>query len=244
MKKLLYEDKPVVILHGWGSSARSFEEVRAMLVAKGFPVHAIDLPGFGDAEMPCEALSVSDYAQFVFQFAGRENLGPFYLLGHSLGGRIGIKFAVRHPDKLLGLILYAAAGIKPAPTLKTKLILLLAKMGKYVFSLPVLRYLKSIMTRALYMLAGTRDYYRARGVMKETMKKVIDEDLRPLLPPIRTKTLIVWGEKDRVTPLADAYVMAENIAGSELKIFKNTGHSLHKEQPEEFVDSVSSFLLS
>ena len=230
-------------MHGWGSSAKSFAAVKEMMTAKGFPVYAIDLPGFGNAEMPREAYGVDDYVRFLYEFAERENLNQFYLLGHSLGGRIGIKFAVQYPQKLLGLILYAAAGIKPAPTHRTKLLLFSAKIGKYVFSLPILNYLKGAMTKTIYILAGTRDYYRAEAVMKETMKKIIDEDLRPFLPHVKAKTLVLWGDKDKITPLTDAVIIKENIVGSVLKIIRNSGHSAHKENPEEFVDIVSAFLL-
>lgn len=241
--KSLFQSKPIIILHGWGSSSASFEAVKNLLSQKGFPVYTMDLPGFGKALPPREPWSVQDYAEFVYEFAEREKLGEFYILGHSFGGRIAIKFAVGHPGKLLGVILYAAAGIKPAKTFKNKLFLILTRIGKPFFSLPVLNYLKIIMTKAIYILAGTRDYYQAKGVMKETMKKIISEDLTPLLPLVKVKTLIIWGEEDKTTPLADALIMKEKIADSELKIIKDSGHSAHKEKPEEFVDIVSSFLL-
>jgi len=238
-----YKDKPVVILHGWGSRAESFLAVKEFLNSKGFPVYVFDLPGFGNAEEPREPWGVDDYVRFVSEFSEKQKLSAFYLLGHSLGGRISIKFAAEHPEKLSGLILYAAAGIKHKPSLKNKAFLILAKLGKSVFSLPVIGNLRGVAEKGLYFLAGTRDYYRAKGVMKETMKRVLNEDLRPFLPLIKTPTLIVWGRNDKTTPVTDAIIMEKEIKGSKLEVVDNSGHSLHKEHPEEFMNIVLSFLL-
>lgn len=238
-----YKNKPVVILHGWGSRGDSFLAVKESLNKKGFPVYVFDLPGFGNAEAPSEPWGVGDYVKFVSGFLEKEKISKFYLLGHSLGGRISIKFAAEYPEKLLGLVLYAAAGIKHKPSLKNKIFLVLARIGKLVFSLPVIGNLHGIAEKGLYFLAGTRDYYRAKGVMKETMKMVINEDLRPFLSLIKTPTLIVWGRDDKTTPLTDAMIMEKEIKGSKLKVVDDSGHSLHKERPEEFINIVLSFLL-
>ncbi len=238
-----YKDKLVVILHGWGSRGESFLAVKEFLNSKGFPVYVFDLPGFGNAEAPGEPWGVGDYVKFVSEFLEKEKISKFYLLGHSLGGRISIKFAAEYPEKLSGLVLYAAAGIRHKPSLKNEIFLILAKFGKFIFSLPVIGSFRNIAEKGLYFLAGTRDYYRAKGIMKETMKKVLSEDLRPFLPLIKTPTLIVWGRDDKTTPITDAMIMEKEINGSHLEVVDNSGHSLHKERPEEFTNIVLSFLL-
>jgi pimeloyl-ACP methyl ester carboxylesterase len=238
-----YKDRPVVILHGWGSSGSSFFAIKDFLNKKGFPVYIFDLPGFGNEDAPLKPWSVDDYVKFVFEFAEKKKLPKFYLFGHSLGGRISIKFAAEYPEKLSGLILYAAAGIKHKPSLKNKIFLILAKFGKFVFSLPVIGSFRGIAEKGLYFLAGTRDYYRAKGVMKETMKMVINEDLKPFLPLIKASTLIVWGRDDKTTPITDAMIMKREIKGSKLAVVDDSGHSLHKERPEEFTKIILPFLL-
>src|SRR5579872_6395942 len=121
--------KDVVILHGWGGSAKSFAAFAEVLERKGYKVHSFDLPGFGTAEPPPKPWSVDDHVSFVKEFCDRNGLTRFFLMGHSFGGRVSIKFAAQYPDKLAGLVLYAAAGIKPKPSLKRDIFLVAAKMG-------------------------------------------------------------------------------------------------------------------
>lgn len=233
---------PIVILHGWGSSSVSFQSVKNILLNKGFTVYVLDLPGFGRVGKPDKPWSVDDYVDFVYEYVSSRYLDKFYLLGHSFGGQVAIKFAVAWPEKLSGLILYSAAGIRPEQTIKTEIFYVLAKIGNFIFSLLILRSIKNFMRKGFYYLVGTRDYYRAEGVMKQTMEKVINEDLRLLFPNIQVPTLIIWGDKDDVTPISDAEMMKEGIRGAELKIMPGAGHSWHKEQTEKFVEFILPFI--
>ena len=78
--------------------------------------------------------------------------------------------------------------------------------------------------------------------MKETIKRVLAEDLLPELPRVKTKTLIVWGEADRMVPLKYARIFKDKIAGSELEILSKIGHSPHLEDPANFSSIVLKFL--
>jgi len=74
------------------------------------------------------------------------------------------------------------------------------------------------------------------------MKNVIEEDLSLLLKDIRARTLVIWGENDEVTPLADAHFMKAEILDSELRVIKGAGHSAHKKEPQEFAGILLDFL--
>ena len=78
--------------------------------------------------------------------------------------------------------------------------------------------------------------------MRDIIKKVLKEDLLPDLSKIKVKTLLVWGEKDKLVPVEAAHIFNKNIKGSELKIFPNVGHSPHKEIKEEFSQTIINFL--
>jgi len=78
--------------------------------------------------------------------------------------------------------------------------------------------------------------------MKETIKKVLDEDLLDDLPKIKTKTLIVWGSADRLVPVKYAHIFQEKIANSQLEILPYIGHSPHLEVPEKLSEIILSFL--
>ena len=78
--------------------------------------------------------------------------------------------------------------------------------------------------------------------MKEVMKRVLAEDLFIYLDGIKSKTLIVWGEKDKLVPVKHAYIFKEEIKDSRLEIIKKIGHSPHLEASEKFSNIILDFL--
>jgi len=233
---------PILILHGWGSSSRSWTGVKDILVSQGFNVFVPDLPGFG-GEKPSETpWTVSDYENWVLNFAQQNRLERFFLLGHSFGGRVAIKFSVEHPGKVAGLILCGSAGIKGKAGFKAKIIIGLTRIGNAVFSPSILKRFKDSARNLFYNFLRGRDYVKAKGVMKETFKEVLAEDLLPYLRRIRVKTLLVWGEKDKMVPLKQAYIFKEQIENSELEILPKMGHALHLANPEKLSEIIINFL--
>jgi pimeloyl-ACP methyl ester carboxylesterase len=165
------------------------------------------------------------------------------LYGHSFGGRIAIKLAARQIEGVKALILCDAAGVTPRPKSKITFFSVLSQGGKMIFSLPLLRYFQPLVRKIEYFLAGSRDYYYLQNeVMKGTFRKVIEEDLTGYLAKIKISALIIWGRKDRLTPVSDAYILNEGISGSEVKILEETGHSPHLERPEELAGIIEKFI--
>ncbi len=235
---------PILILHGWGGSSRSWTGVKDVLVSQGFNVFVPDLPGFGE-EKPSETpWTVSDYENWVLNFAQQNKLEKFFLLGHSNGGRIAIKLSAKHPEKVAGLILCGSAGIKVKPGFKTKIIILVAKIGNAVFSPSILKRFKDSARNLFYIFLRGKDYVKARGVMKETFKEVLAEDLLPYLSKIETKTLLVWGEKDKMVPIKQAYIFKEQIKNSKLEILPKMSHVPHLENPEKLAGTIINFIQS
>lgn len=227
----------VAILHGWGSKVEKWNPLKKELEKAGFEVFVPQLPGFGKSRTPDQPWSVSDYAQWVKTRLPKH----YFLVGHSFGGRIAIKLASQKPEGLKGLILIGSAGIKQRKTLKHFIFWLLAKIGKLFFNIPPFSIFKSFARRILYKLAGERDYYQAKGAMKETLKRVISEDLKEDLKRIKVPTLILWGERDSFTPLSDGELMNRLISGSSLKVFPNADHSLPLKLPREVALEIIKF---
>lgn len=234
--------EPILILHGWPSSSDSWIEVQKILASKGYRVLVPDLPGFGKSDSPPEPWGVEDYDNFVLELSRKLQLSRFFLFGHSFGGRVAVKFAINHPEEIKGLILCNSAGIKPEPGLKTIIIFQLARIGNTIFSPKFLRTFQDGARNIFYFFLRHRDYVKAEGVMKETMKKIIDEDLLPLLSRIKNKTLIIWGEKDRMVPLRYGYIFKEKIRGSKFEIITQAGHGPHLEVPQKLSEIVFNFL--
>jgi pimeloyl-ACP methyl ester carboxylesterase len=114
-------------------------------------------------------------------------------------------------------------------------------MGKLFFALPFLKVLARPSKKLLYFFARERDYYQAGGVMRETMRKVISENLAPELAKIKMSVLIVWGEKDRVIPPEEGRALAKKIKRAELKVVPGAGHKLPYEKPARFTRLVAEF---
>ncbi|MBI1839129.1 MAG: alpha/beta hydrolase [Candidatus Colwellbacteria bacterium] len=233
----------VIILHGWGSSAHSFDRIKEALIKGSFRVYVPDLPGFGGAAEPPSDWRLNDYATFVLRFAEEQRIDKFYLLGHSFGGQVGILFAARFPERVKGLILYGAAAVRRKDSFKRQIFMVFAKTGKKFLSFPPFRFLQRPAARLLYKTAGSVDYHRASDTMKSVMRTILKEDVTSFLPRISAPTLLIWGEHDRATPLADAEIIRKSLPNATLAVIAGAGHSAHKEQPEKFLESLLPFLL-
>lgn len=236
-------------MHGWDSSSEKWQKVGEILIQNNFQVIIPDLPGFGKSSPPPAPWSVSDYLELVIKFVEKlktcgELIKPPFLFGHSHGGRISIKFGAVYPENIQGLILCSPGGLLSKKKIRVKFVYFLAKLGKIFFSLPFLKPLQNFLRKILYRLAGTRDYLKASPLMKETMKKIISENLLPYLPQIKVPTLIIWGEKDRILPVSDAYLIKKKIPNSTLKIMENIGHAPNLEAPEKLAQLIIAWLTS
>lgn len=240
--KVAGQGPAVLILHGWGSSSASWSKVQELLSAKGYRVICPDFPGFGKSKPPKKAWSVTDYTNWTFNFTKSQKLDKFFILAHSFGGRIAVKFVVEFPEMVKALILCDSAGIKRKPDFKTKTIFLVSKMGNALFGTEILAKFKGKARDVFYTFLRHKDYVRASGVMKETIKKVLEEDLSPYLLKINTRTLTLWGEKDKTVPIEDAHTFKDKIKDSQLKILRGVAHSPHLQAPQKLIDIILNFL--
>ena len=232
----------ILVLHGWGGSSDSWVKVTEFLAEKGFKVFSLDFPGFGKSATPKDTWGIKAYTDFVFGFAKKMELKEFFLLGHSFGGRVSIRFSVLYPGKVKKLVLCASAGIKGNLDFKARVIYMVARLGNMVFSPKIMARLKDSARNVLYTFLRRKDYVKAKGVMKEVMKKVIEEDLSSDLGKIKSETLVVWGEKDKLVPLKYAYIFKEKVKNSELEVIPGIGHSPHLECPKELSSIILKFL--
>lgn len=226
----------LIILHGWQSSKEKWEKVKTILQEQQ-EIIIPDLPGF-KKEMQLERVwDLDDFIEWFEKFS--LDKGKFFLLGHSFGGRMAIKFAIKHPDKVKALILVDSAGIIPDIKHKnlTKHIVFLQKIS----FLPFYGFFRKMFYK--YILRTT-DFVEAQKVpyLAETFKNVIVEDLVKDFSKIKVPVFIIWGDKDKLTPVSDAYIMNKEIENSKMEIFKNIGHSPHIEIPEILAEKIQEYI--
>lgn len=229
------------MLHGWGGDVSSFWKA-AELLKEDFTVWLLDLPGFGRSDVPKKAFTVSDYAEIIAQFIKKNKIRDLVLLGHSLGGRIAIKLAASeksHPGGGISkLILEDAAGIKPKRDILKYFIYPFAKILRF---LPNFLNLKNRLRHGFYKSLEA-DYINA-DPLKETLTNILEEDLTPDLPKIKTDTLLIWGEKDptQEASLKNGKKMYQLIPNARLEIIDDVGHFPHLENPAMFIYWVKQF---
>lgn len=236
----------LIILHGWGSAGQNWQGVGQALESDELKVLTPDMPGFGQSPLLSSAWSVKDYVEWLYDYCEKRNISQFFLFGHSFGGRIAIKFAAKYPKKLKGIILCSSAGIKPK---KNKILhctnIAVARFVQWlrIEKIPVVKDVWQFLRKFFYrFILRKTDYLKAQGIMEQVFKNVIEEDLTPYLSQIKAPTLILWGKKDKMTPVKDAYLMHQKISNSRLQILENIGHSPHLESPRLLAEKIREFI--
>jgi len=228
------EVTPFLFLHGWGSNSDRWAPIAEEVSRKGFRVIVPDLPGFGKSDALLTPWNTNKYIDFIEQFAKELNVVDFYLLGHSFGGALASKIAVKHVQEVKKLFLISAACVREK-TAKKSFLKKIAKIVKLFYFLPYYAFIR----KAVYKFVIRKsDYVYVEGTMKQTYLNVVAEDLSFHLPFIKVPTVIIWGEKDDFTPIADAHLINEKIKNSKLIVIPGAGHDLNRKQPEALVEAV------
>ena len=238
-----YEDRgtgpTLLFLHGWQDNLHTFDGICAAFENQARIVR-LDLPGFGGTETPAKPWDLDNYINFVADFVKKIGLQTDVLIGHSFGGRIVIKGQATGILSAKKIILIAAAGVSRRPTWKNLFLRYLAKAGRLLTSIPPLSFWQKSLRKKLYQKLGS-DYFLA-GRLKETLVKVVAEDLSSITPKVNIPTLLIWGENDNATPLADGKLLAKLIPNSNLEIINEAGHMVHQEQTAQVVTLIKRFL--
>ena len=140
------------------------------------------------------------------------------------------------------LILFDSAGIPKKKSLVKKIKIYTYKSIKWALTLPLIKNHSSELLDKARRHFGSADYKSAPPVMRETMVRVVNRDMRPLMPGIKCPTLLIWGENDTDTPLSDAKYMESHIPDCGLCVIKGAEHFSFIQRPYEVVAILKSFL--
>jgi pimeloyl-ACP methyl ester carboxylesterase len=236
------QGKTVVLLHGWGASLATFDELAKYLTGRGFEVIRFDFPGFGGSPKPDDSWGVGEYAGLTAALLQKLKVKSVYaLIGHSFGGRViikGISAKQLNPKKV---VLLGAAGVKPRQTGKKLAYKAVAKVGKVLTSVPGLRSAQGRLREKLYATAGATDYLNA-GSMRKVFLNTINEDLLGDVSHVLQPTLLVWGENDTETPLYQARLIKERLKTGELVVVPEAGHFVYTDDSAAVMRELDRFL--
>lgn len=235
-------EETVLILQGWGTELSMYDSVAVCINSK-CRVIQLDFPGFGGSDEPREPWAVDDYADFVIKFLDALDIKKVTLMGHSYGGRVIIKLASRPeiPFKIGRIVLMDSAGILPKKTKKQKRKIRRYKMVKKIVNMKLVYKLCPNLVDEWKNRQGSADYRNSTPMMRACMVKAVNEDLTECLPRIKQDTLLIWGDLDTATPIADAHLMEEKIPGAGLAVIPGTGHFCFLENPGVFAGIMRSY---
>lgn len=242
------EGKPLLFLHGWGSSSASFSPVLNRIQ----PLRTCflpDLPGFGNSGKPKQPWTVSDYADATEIFIQKHLPdGRFDLLVHSFGARIAIKLLTRPElsSRIDKVIFTGAAGLVPKRSVSYYFRKYTAKLLKLPFLiLPASlrdRGLNHLRKSAVWKSLGSSDYQTLGGVMRQTFVNVVTEHLDEELPKISHEILLLWGSDDAATPMEQAKRMEAGLKNCALVTIANAGHYAFIDKPAQFAAIAIAYL--
>lgn len=216
------------MLHGYGSRKESFFYQTEKL-SEYFTVTAPDFPGFG-ASAPLDApWSVGDYARWLKDFMEAAKLNGAHILAHSFGARVAFKLFADYPELADKIVITGGAG------------LVKERSPQYMRRVRAYKRVKKLFPRYAERHYGSAEYRTLSPVMRESYKKIVNEDLRGYAARIKNKTLLIYGENDVTTPPdEEGKIFNSLISGSELKIMSGT-HFCFCEHPDAFNSLILEF---
>ena len=224
---------PLVLLHGFGTDHRSWKPLVDILPGE-LPVLALDLPAHGRSRH-CAASSVGDMAQQILQRLDQAGVGEFHLLGHSLGGAVGIELARRSGARLRSLCLLAPAGLGDSMNQAFVESLLDAEDDQALRgALQLLvhdpaRISPSFVAAARQQLGGASTRRHLRGVARRLLPARLPQ-APDWLARLGVPTAVLWGRDDQVLEVEQARRLPP---GPRLRLLDGVGHLPHVEAPQE-----------
>ncbi len=208
---------PVVFLHGGASDSRDWFVTMSNL-PPAYSLYAPDLIGFGQNSVKNGGYYLSDLVDFTFEYIKVMHLDQTVLVGHSLGGRVCLDIALRHPEIVKKLVLIDTVGFGK-----------LARWGLFL----------GAAAWSIRGLLGMKQPYP-----RFLRKKDEDRDWLCLesLPNLKVPTLIVWNRRDPYYSVDGAIKAKELIPDSRLEVFPSRGHSPHLQNSELFNGLLLNYL--
>ncbi len=242
----------IVLLHGFGSSLHTWEPWASALSAR-YRVIRYDLPGSGlTGADPSGDYTDARGMAVLLALLEKLELSRATLIGNSLGGRLAWTFAAVHPHRVEKLVLispdgFASEGIEYGTPVEVPM---LVSLMKYTLPKPMLRSgLMPAYGDPSRLTDATVDRYYdlmlAPGVREAQIAKmgqVILQRPEPLLAQITAPTLLLWGDKDGMIPVANAADYLKVMPNAKLVTLAGLGHVPFEEDPTRSLAPVAEFL--
>jgi pimeloyl-ACP methyl ester carboxylesterase len=236
---------PVLLLHAWGESGRSFGRLLRLL-PDNVHAFAIDQRGHGDAEVPQTGYSLAEFADDVVAFMDAVGLSSAVLLGSSSGGYVAQQVAVTNPRRVAGLVLVGSPRtLRGRPLFAHEVDQLSDPVDAAWVRKSLTWFPRHHEVSEWYIEDRVQDGARIPAhVWRETFDGLCNARPPTDMGTISCPALIVWGDRDELLSREQEEDLAEAIPGSRLVVYESTGHLVLWEQPERLAHDLGAFVES
>lgn len=247
--QIMGEGKPLVILHGFLGMSDNWKTLGNRFAENGFEVHLVDQRNHGRS-FHSDDFSYELMSEDLKKYCDSHNLTEIYLIGHSMGGKTAMQFAVTYPEMILKLVI-ADIGPKKYPQHHQDILKALSSLdfetlksrgdAEDVLS----SYIKDEGTR-LFLLKNLyrkeKNKFGLRFNLPVLTKRIVE--VGKALPENKIfngNTLFLAGSKSNYIEPMDEFSIKKQFPKAEIKTVSKAGHWLHAENPNEFYDNVMNF---
>jgi triacylglycerol lipase len=233
----------VVIIHGVGGHKEDWQGVMKALAAS-HTVYALDMLGFGGSSRDAKELGMAAQARAVAALLDVEKIERADLVGNSVGGWVAATFAAQYPDRTRKLVVVDPAGFDA-----------MFKGESPVNLFPDdVQQMKALLTHVLASDFAHTVAFAATAFadLQASGEKALPPRLMPALfgserleavmPKIKSPTLVLWGEKDGLFPVALAPYVASLTPGAKSATIPDASHFPHVDNPQAFTAAVAAFI--
>lgn len=233
----------VVFLHGTSGHLEAF--ARNITAHADYDVHAVDMLGHGYTGKPAQPYEIADYVAHLVDYLDAVGVQRAHIVGESLGGWVGARAAIEHPERVLSLQLLCAGGTVANPKVmeriksstlqavtsddvdltRQRLRLLMADDADATEELVEVRH---AIYHAPDFVANVENLLSLQEMERRQRNLLRPEDLARITQP----TLIIWGRQNPFGEVPEANAMHEAITGSRLELFEDCGHWPQHEKAE------------
>jgi pimeloyl-ACP methyl ester carboxylesterase len=264
-ERIAYRDagagEALLLIHGMAGSSATWRAVIPEL-AKRYRVIAPDLLGHGESAKPRGDYSLGAFAAWLRDLLDELGIRRATVIGQSLGGGVAMQFTYQHRDYCQRLVLISSGGLGPdlnwilrilsapgaelvLPVVAPQPVLNLGnKLGSWLASAGIQSPRAGEMWSAYCSLADRP----TRQAFLRTLRSVVDyrgqavSALGKIHVSHGLPTLLIWGEEDRIIPVAHGYAAHDAVPGSRLEVLPGVGHFPHVEAPTAVVDILDDFI--
>jgi pimeloyl-ACP methyl ester carboxylesterase len=250
------EGEPLVLVHGLGGAASNWLAL-APLLSRGRRLVVPELPGHGRSERLPGKPGLGEFADSLALVADDAGVSAAPFVGHSFGGAVAVRLAIRRPELVKALVLAGAAGISSA-TRRARYALAITALvqpGKRIAPRRRLVARSALLRTLVFGHWGAADPPAFPPVVAESFlsgplehtdtasaaKALVFEDPRQELHRVGCPCLVLWGARDTQLPLGDAFEYARRL-GAPLRVIADCGHLLIGERPDACADAIEWFL--